>query len=58
MKEALLYKNMALKIALDALSDFDYNKRLDAIQIVKKALDYIPHEIVDITQIPQQDSSK
>ena len=32
-------KNEALQIALDALTDFDYDKRINAIEIIKKALE-------------------
>jgi hypothetical protein len=29
----------ALKIALEALNDFDYDKRIKAIEVIKKALE-------------------
>jgi len=32
-------KDEALKIALEALTDFDYDKRINAIKVIKEALE-------------------
>jgi len=47
-------KDEALRLALDALTDFDYDKRIKAIEIIKEALKQEQDKPVAL-QYPQKD---